>query len=234
MTAVGPRLQVEEISVRRGGRALLERVSLVAASGEIVGVIGPNGAGKTTLFEAIAGFLPSSRGTVTFDGAPLRVRHSALFYLPDGIRAWSDQRVGWCLDFFARLLGRERDREAIEALQLERLFAQRAGSLSKGEAKRVALALALGTPQPVLLLDEPFDGLDFRQTRGAMDLLRSRAAAGRTLIVSIHQLADAARVCDRLLLLDHGRAIAEGTLAELRGRVGNAAASLEEVFLALE
>jgi ABC-2 type transport system ATP-binding protein len=234
MTAVGPRLQIEEISVRRGGRALLERVSFVAASGEIVGVIGPNGAGKTTLFEAIAGFLPSSRGTVTFDGAPLRVRRSALFYLPDGIRAWNEQRVGWCLDFFARLFGRERDREAVEALQLERLFAQRAGSLSKGEAKRVALALALGTPQPVLLLDEPFDGLDFRQTRGAMELLRARAAAGRTLIVSIHQLADAARVCDRLLLLDHGRAIAEGTLAELRLRVGKAEASLEEVFLALE
>jgi ABC-2 type transport system ATP-binding protein len=234
MTMAGPRLQVEGVSVRRGGRALLDEVSFVAATGEIVGVIGPNGAGKTTLFEAIAGFIPSARGAVTFDGTPLRLRGPALFYLPDGIRPWREQQAGWCLDFFARLFGRERDREAVEALQLEPILGQRAGSLSKGEAKRVALALALGTPQPVLLLDEPFDGLDFRQTRGAIELLRSRAAAGRTLIVSIHQLVDAARVCDRLLLLDHGRAIAEGTLAELRGRIGSAEASLEEVFLALE
>lgn len=82
--------------------------------------------------------------------------------------------------------------------------------------------------------NEPFDGLDFRQTRAAMALLRARAAAGRTQILSIHQLADAVRVCDRFLLLDHGRAIAEGSLAELQERAGNADATLEEVFLGLE
>ena len=163
-----------------------------------------------------------------------QVRNSALFYLPDGIRPWREQRAAWCLDFFARLFDRDRDAEAIEALQLAPLLGQRIGSLSKGESKRVALALSLATPQPVLLLDEPFDGLDFRQTRGAMALLRARAEAGRTLILSIHQLVDAARVCDRFLLLDHGRAIAAGDLAELRARAGNPDAALEEVFLALE
>jgi ABC-2 type transport system ATP-binding protein len=86
----------------------------------------------------------------------------------------------------------------------------------------------------VLLLDEPFDGLDFRQTRSAMTLLRARAATGRALVLSIHQLSDAARVCDRFLLLDHGRAIAEGTLPELQERARNAQATLEDVFLALE
>jgi ABC-2 type transport system ATP-binding protein len=229
-----PLLRIEGMSVRRRGRALLDDVSFAAQRGEIVGVIGPNGAGKTTLFEAIAGFLPEARGRVFFEERALQPRNSALFYLPDGIRPWRQQRVGWCLDFFARLFDRRRDGEAMAALQLGPLLAQRAGSLSKGEAKRVALALALGTPQPLLLLDEPFDGLDFRQARGAMALLRSRAAAGRTLVLSIHQLVDAARVCDRFLLLDHGRAIAEGDLAELRARAGTPDASLEEVFLALE
>ncbi|HVR39164.1 MAG TPA: ABC transporter ATP-binding protein [Thermoanaerobaculia bacterium] len=218
-------LRVEGMSVRRGGRALLDDVSFTARPNEILGIIGPNGAGKTTLFEAIAGFIPRT-GSV--------MHTSPLFYLPDGIRPWPEQRAGWCLDFFARLFGRERDADAITILELEPFLAQRNASLSKGEAKRVALALALGTPQPILLLDEPFDGLDFRQTRSAMQLLRSRAAAGRTLVVSIHQLADAARVCDRFLLLDHGRAIAEGDLAELRARAGNADATLEEVFLAVE
>lgn len=211
-------LRIDGISVRRGGRAILDRVSFTARPGEILGVIGPNGAGKTTLFEAVA--------NTAADGE--------LFYLPDGIRPWAAQRAGWCLDFFAGLCGRDRDREAIEALQLEPLLRQRVGSLSKGEARRVALALALATPHPILLLDEPFDGLDFRQTRAAMALLRTRATAGRTQILSIHQLADAVRVCDRFLLLDHGRAIAEGSLAELQTRAGSAGATLEEVFLALE
>ena len=218
-------LRVDEISVRRGGRLLLDRVSFSASRGEITGVIGPNGAGKTTLFEAIAGFVHLEHGIVHCDG---------LFYLPDGIRPWADQRVGWALDFFARLFGLTRDSEAIESLQLQSLSTQAIASLSKGEAKRVALALALATPHPVLLLDEPFDGLDFRQTRGAMSLLRARAEAGRTLVLSIHQLVDAMRICERFLLLDHGRAIAHGNLQELQTRAGKSDATLEEVFLALE
>lgn len=218
-------LRVDGISVRRGGRLLLDDVSFAANAGEIVGIIGPNGAGKTTLFEAVAGFVANAAGTVTGE---------SFFYLPDGIRPWSERRAGWVLDFFARLFARERDHAAIAALQLERLLTQRIGSLSKGETKRVALALALSTPQPVLLLDEPFDGLDFRQTRSAMALLRDRANAGRTLVLSIHQLTDAAAICERFLLLDHGRGIATGTLAELRARAGRSDATLEEVFLALE
>jgi ABC-2 type transport system ATP-binding protein len=120
--------------------------------------------------------------------------------------------------------------------KLERLLKSRIGSLSKGEAKRALLALGLLTPQPLLLLDEPFDGLDFRQTRDVMALLRTVPARGRTLFVSIHQLVDAARMCDRLVLLSRGRVVGVGTLPELRSRAGLADAEgtgLEEVFLAL-
>jgi len=102
------------------------------------------------------------------------------------------------------------------------LFDQRVSSLSKGETKRLDIALALTTPHPVLFLDEPFDGLDLRQMLATMDLLRS---VKRTLVLSIHQLRDAARICDRLLLLNHGRVIATGTPAEL--------GDIEEAFLAL-
>jgi ABC-type multidrug transport system ATPase subunit len=214
-------LAVDNVSVRRGGRLLLDDVSLRAGRGEIVGVIGPNGAGKTTLFEAVA----------------QRVPRETLFYLPDAIRPWADQRVGWSLRFFAGLFGMSEDRDAIAALQLEPLLRQRAGSLSKGEAKRFALALALATPQPVLLLDEPFDGLDLRQTREVAQLLRSVAATGRTLFLSIHQISDAARVCDRFVLLSEGRVCGEGTLDELAAQVPDSdrrpAGTLEDVFLAL-
>src|SRR5262249_43958917 len=107
------------------------------------------------------------------------------------------------------------------------------GALSKGQRKRVLVALALTAPQPIVLMDEPFDGLDLRQTREAIALLRRVAAGGRSLVVSIHSMTDAVRVCDRLVLLSDGRSIAEGTFDELRQRAGVAAGDLEDVFLAL-
>jgi ABC-2 type transport system ATP-binding protein len=202
-------LAVAELSARRGAREVLTAVSFTAHPGHILGVIGPNGAGKTTLFECVAGLLPHSGN----------VRSEPLFYVPDAIRPWPDQTVRWTLDLQARMFRTTNDRQLIDEL-----LPARVGTLSKGEAKRLGLALGLIVPRPVLLLDEPFDGLDLRQARQAMDILRRDAASGRTLVLSIHQLTDAARVCDRFLLLNNGRSVAEGTLAELGG-------NLEEAFL---
>jgi ABC-type multidrug transport system ATPase subunit len=95
------------------------------------------------------------------------------------------------------------------------------------------LALGLLTSQPLLLLDEPFDGLDLRQTRDVMTMIRSNRSNGRTLLLSIHQLIDAERVCDRLVLLNEGKVAAEGTLAELRKLANIEEGGLEEIFLAL-
>jgi ABC-2 type transport system ATP-binding protein len=95
------------------------------------------------------------------------------------------------------------------------------------------LALGLLTPQPLLMLDEPFDGLDLRQARDVMALLRRQAQRGRTLMLSIHQLTDAARVCDRLVLLSEGKVVGEGTIDELRRQAKLGDGGLEEIFLAL-
>ena len=95
-------------------------------------------------------------------------------------------------------------------------------TLSKGQRKRALLALGLLTPHPLLLADEPFDGLDLRQTRDVGAALREHAAAGRTLFLSIHQITDAARVCDRFVLLSGGRVRGEGTLDELAGAAAGA------------
>jgi ABC-2 type transport system ATP-binding protein len=236
--------KAQGITKRYGPSTVLEDAGFTIHEGEVLGLIGPNGAGKTTLFECLAGLLPTDGGSVEFRGAPLPAsrRKQALFYLPDGIRPWADQPVHWVLAFFAALHGRSPGEGAAlvaaitRDLQLERLLKSRIGSLSKGEAKRVLLALGLLTPQPLLLLDEPFDGLDFRQTRDVMALLRTVPARGRTLFVSIHQLVDAARMCDRLVLLSRGRVVGVGTLQELRRLAGLADApnaGLEEVFLAL-
>jgi ABC-2 type transport system ATP-binding protein len=215
-------LTVSELTARRGGRRILDRVRFTAHPAEILGVIGPNGAGKTTLFECVARLLPVDAGTID--------ARAPLFYMPDAIRPWPDQSARWTIDLTARIYGASPQID--EALDLEALLDQPVRSLSKGETKRLNIALALLTPHPILLLDEPFDGLDLRQTRRAMELLQKVARAGRTLILSIHQLADAARICDRFLLLDRGRSIAEGTIAELHADAPRDA-SLEEIFLAL-
>ena len=203
-------LSADGLVADRGRRRILDDVSFSVRAGEILGVIGPNGAGKTTLFECVARLQPLTRGTVS--GQPR-------FYMPDAIRPWPDQTVAWTLRLMASMAGR--DFEWLPELDLAPLGDQRVASLSKGEVKRLNIALALLTSQPVLLLDEPFDGLDVRQTRAVMPLLRR---CGRTLVLSIHQLTDAARICDRVLLLNQGRVVAVGTPAEL--------GDLEELFLA--
>jgi len=206
-------LRVSRLSARRGRREILRDISFSVLDHEILGVIGPNGAGKTTLFECVAGVLPRTSGTI--DGEPL-------FYVPDAIRPWPDQTVRWTLELNARMFGVRFDASLLDALDLTQLLDQTTASLSKGEAKRLDIALGLSVPRPILFLDEPFDGLDFRQTRHAIDVLKN---AGRTLVLSIHQLSDAARVCDRFLLLDNGRVVGDGTLDDLGG-------NLEEAFLA--
>jgi ABC-type multidrug transport system ATPase subunit len=230
-------LSVTGICKQFGRNTVLESAGFSVREGEILGLIGPNGAGKTTLFECLAGLIAADGGTVRFRDRELPPdrRKQALHYLPDTIRPWPDQRVRWVLSFFAALHARPRgeaDRLAA-ALKLEALADSSVGALSKGESKRLLLALGLLAPHPLLLLDEPFDGLDFRQTRDVMTLLRNTPAQGRTLFLSIHQLNDAARVCDRLVLLSRGRVVGEGTLDELRAAAGLADGGLEEVFLAL-
>jgi len=230
-------LTVDGLTKKFGSRSVLADVSFKVGAGEVLGLIGPNGAGKTTVLECIAGLLPTNSGTFKYHGNPLsaRGRKEALFYVPDGILPWAQQTVKWLLTFFERLYSQAPEKLAALAgpLRLEEIGRSRVATPSKGERKRVLLAVGLLTSQPLLLLDEPFDGLDLRQTRDVMALLRSESATGRTLFVSIHQLNDAAKVCDRLVLLNAGKRVAEGTLAELQTQADLNDGGLEEIFLAL-
>ena len=244
MQSAAPLLAVRGLSKSYGARRVLDGVSFTVRPGEVLGLIGPNGAGKTTLFECLSGVLPADRGEVRGAAghplAPAR-RRTEMYYVPDGIAPWPAGWSGQVLRFFQDLWGLPASRvgTVAESLRLLPLLGGLVRSLSKGERKRFLIALGLLAPQPLLLLDEPFDGLDLRQTREAMAVLRAEAARGRTLFLSIHQLSDAVRTCDRFVLLAAGRAVGEGTLAELRGHAGLAAResldreSMEEVFLAL-
>ena len=230
-------LEVRGISKSYGPRRVLDAVSFAVRPGEVLGLIGPNGAGKTTLFECLAGVLPADGGEVRSSTGVLSPseRRRAMFYVPDGIAPWPDQPVCRVLLFFRDLWGASPNRvaAAVDSFRLRPLLGSTVRSLSKGERKRFLIALGLLAPEPLLLLDEPFDGLDLRQTREVTVLLRAEAARGRTLFLSIHQLNDAARACDRFVLLSDGRVAGEGTLDGLRGRAGLTEAGMEEVFLAL-
>jgi ABC-2 type transport system ATP-binding protein len=229
-------LLVQEMTKRFGSNWALRGATCTLKPGELAGLIGPNGSGKSTLFECIAGLVPVDTGALILDGTFLtpRRRREVLFYMPDGIAPWAEQTAEWTLRFWARLHGATPARRdgLAGALGLGDVGWNRVGALSKGQRKRLLLALALLTPQQYLLLDEPFDGLDLRQMRDAVNVLRRETTVSRTLFLSIHQLTDAERVCDRLVLLNAGTVVGEGTIGELHRRSGTAG-GLEEVFLAL-
>jgi len=233
--------QARNLTKRYGRVTALKDVSFSVRPGEVLGLIGPNGSGKTTLFECLGGVLPLDEGSLVRDGRPIssRERGATLFYLPDSIVPWPAQTVRWAIDFSLGFFGgraylRE---EVVRRLDITPLLDSTIGSLSKGQRKRALLAIGLMMPQPLLLADEPFDGLDLRQSRDVAQTLRSYAAGGRTMFLSIHQLTDAARVCDRFVLLSGGAMCGEGTLDELSSlaaaRGGRNTSDLEEVFLAL-
>jgi len=227
-------LRVERITKLFRDRCVLRNISFTVRTGEVLGLIGPNGAGKTTLFECLAGLIPANAETVRYRNQilPALQRKDALFYLPDAIVPWADQTVAWVLGFFEHLYGSSAS-EFREPLRLHEIMKSTIASLSKGERKRTLLALGLMTPQPLLMLDEPFDGLDLRQTRDVMELLKQQKTKERTLMLSIHQLADAGRVCDRLVLLSDGKVVGEGTISELQALAGITGGGVEEIFLAL-
>jgi ABC-type multidrug transport system ATPase subunit len=232
-----PLLRVAGLSKCYGDQHALAAVSFDVHAGEVLGLIGPNGAGKTTLLEALAGLIPVEAGELMWCGAPTRSaeQRGMMFYLPDGLRPWEDELVQRVLTFFATVHGRTEHEvaETVGAVGLAPVLRKRVSALSKGFARRLMLALALLTPQPLLLMDEPFDGFDLRQTRDVMALIRRVAVSGRTLVLAIHQLGDAERVCNRFVLLADGAVRGAGTLDELRTQTKLAAAGLEDIFLAL-
>ena len=230
-------LEVQGLTKHYGEIAALDGVSFHVGSAEILGLVGPNGAGKSTLLECVCGLQPIERGEITWHGrslAPNR-RKDVLFYMPDGITPYPEHAVADVLGFFATAFARPRPAldDLIDALALAPALPKRVAALSKGFRRRLLIAIGLLAPHPLLLMDEPFDGLDVRQTRDVAALLRASTSDARTLFLSIHQLADAERICDRFVLLSNGRIGGEGGLADLRARTGLATGSLEEVFLAL-
>ena len=230
-------LSIEGMNKTFGSYRVLSGISFSIMPGEILGLIGPNGAGKSTLLECITGLLSAESGKVTWGGQTLSPgqRKQVLWYQPDNILPFANQQTGTTLSFFRRVHGAEEStfNLLVNRLELLPMLHKPLQALSKGYRRRVLLAIGLLSRQPLLLLDEPFDGFDLRQSLSVMDLLR-QCNRNRSMILSIHQLTEAEKICDRFLLLDQGRILGLGTLPELRKQAKlPGEAGLEEVFLAI-
>jgi ABC-2 type transport system ATP-binding protein len=219
----------ENLTKRFGTFAAVQGVSFEVGTGQIVGFIGPNGAGKTTTMRMLTGFIPATEGTAQVAGfdvfeSTMQVR-SRVGYLPETPPLYMELSVGQYLNFIAdiREVGRSvklrRIGVVMEAVGLEGFENKLLGSLSKGYRQRVGLAQAIIHDPPVLILDEPTSGLDPNQLVGIRSFIKN-LAADRTVILSTHILTEVEALCDRAIVIDHGRVVADDTIDGLRNRVG--------------
>lgn len=220
-------IQTENLGKRYGRFDAVAGLNLKVTPGQVLALLGPNGAGKTTSMRMIAGFLRPSSGRAAVCGHdvvrdPIAARR-ALGYLPEGAPSYGELTVGEFLNFAARvrgltgISGARRMEEMVERLQLQPVLAQTIETLSKGYRRRVCLAQALLHDPPVLILDEPTDGLDPNQQREVHALIRGMAR-DRAIIVSTHALDEVRAACNRVAIVAHGRLRVEGTPAELEKR----------------
>ncbi len=221
-------IEVEGLTKDYGTVLAVRDVSFSVGRGEVVGFLGPNGAGKSTTLRILAGFLGASSGKVTVNGHDITeaslLARASLGYMPESAPLYPELRVREYLEFRARLkrVPRARRRSSIERA-LERANLKDAadttiGHLSKGFRQRVGLADALVADPPLLILDEPTAGLDPNQVREVRALIKE-LATDHTVLLSTHILSEVEATCQRALVIDRGRLVAQGTLEELsRGR----------------
>jgi ABC-2 type transport system ATP-binding protein len=219
-------LQVSNLRRRFGDRVALDDVSLSVGSGEIVGLVGRNGAGKTTLMRLVMGIIEPDRGSIDWNdhvvGEADRLRFG---YMPEERGLYPQMRLLEQVGYFARLHGLEATaataaaRGWLDRLGLGERTEERLIALSHGNQQRVQLAVALVHDPGLLILDEPFAGLDPEAVESLSETLLGQAEAGKAILFSSHQLELVERVCRRIVVLDAGRVLAAGTLAELRQRL---------------
>jgi ABC-2 type transport system ATP-binding protein len=229
MANAGSGLVASHLHVSRKGHVLVDDVSLHVKPLEIHGLVGPSGAGKTTVLESIAG-LVSASGDVSIGPIPLdrEARRGFVHLAPHVDTSFARDRVRHVL-----ALVRASD-DLVKRLELSQHLDAKCGALSRGARKRVTLALALTVTKGALLLDEPFDGLDLRETRTLIALLRTSTTEKRSILVALSSTTQAEQLCDRFTLLSQGRVVGAGQIHELRATAKtHPGAPLDEVLHAL-
>jgi ABC-2 type transport system ATP-binding protein len=232
-----PLIEIERLTKRFGGFTAVDDVSFTVARGEVLGFLGPNGAGKSTTMRMLAGFMTPSAGTARVCGHDVGTdsvaARRALGFLPEGAPTYPEMTVRGFLEFAGRIrgfsgaeLGRRVD-HAIGLTTLAGVRLQPVETLSKGFKRRVGLAQALLHDPPVLVLDEPTDGLDPNQKHEVRTLI-GRMAPEKAIVISTHILEEVDAVCTRAIVIAQGRVVADETPAELGRR--HPSGKLDDVF----
>jgi ABC-2 type transport system ATP-binding protein len=223
-----PVLSARGISQRFGDRVALDHVDLEVPAGKVVGLLGPNGAGKTTLMRVIFGVLPPDSGTLEWSGRAVTDDDRRRWgYMPQERGLYRDMRVLDLLVWIARLHGltradgERRGRALLEKLDLAGREHDKISSLSGGMAQRVQLAAAMVHEPELLVLDEPFAGLDPVAVHYLSEVITEHARAGRNLLFSSHQLDLVEDLCETITLVDHGRVVLHGELRALKAESPN-------------
>ncbi|MGZ4436939.1 MAG: ABC transporter ATP-binding protein [Nocardioidaceae bacterium] len=219
-------LEFDSAVKRFGALAALDGCTFVARPGRLTGFLGPNGAGKTTAMRTVFGLVELDDGTVLWRGAPITTVHRQRFgYMPEERGLYPRMRVRDQLLYLGRLSGRtSHDAGLMTDRWLERLgvadrASDRLDTLSHGNQQRVQLIAALVNEPDLLVLDEPFSGLDPIAMGAMADLLAELAGAGATVLFSSHQLDLVEALCEDVVIIDHGRIVLAGELADLRASV---------------
>jgi ABC-2 type transport system ATP-binding protein len=229
-------ISVKELRRRFGSIVAVDGITFEAEKGDVLGFLGPNGAGKTTAMRMIACFLPPDSGTATVCGHDIiknsiKVRNS-LGYLAEHAPAYGEMTVGSFLNFIcdARQIENKARKEAMDRIvglcSIESVFHQTIETLSKGYRRRVGLAQALIHDPPVLILDEPTDGLDPNQKHEVRQLI-SAMAQDKCIIISTHILEEVEAVCNRTIIIEKGKILVDSTPDKLKEEHQ---ANLDEIF----
>jgi len=233
-------LEIDGLYKTFGAVKAVNGVSMSVPAGQVLGFLGPNGAGKSTTMKMVAGFLDPDEGSARICGNDIVVSpkeaKANLGYLPEGAPAYGEMTPRGFLKFCAKIRGltgqqgKQAVDLAIERTALSLVAEQSIETLSKGFKRRVGIAQAILHEPKVLILDEPTDGLDPNQKQQVRELI-GELSKDRAIVISTHILEEVDAVCDRAVIIDQGRVVADGTADELRKLIpGKKSPSLEEVF----
>ncbi len=236
-------VDVNNVSKSFGNRHAITNVTFSVRGGEVLGLLGPNGSGKSTLMKTIVGIIKPDSGSIQVLGTdvtsdPVAIK-AIIGYVPESPRLYEFLSGVEYLDFVADIhmvaKGKRQERiaEFFKALDLEGRENELIHGYSQGMKQKLAIAAALLHHPRVLILDEPLNGLDPRSARIVKDVLQKFRDNGVPTIFSTHVLEIADAICDRIIIMESGQIIAEGTTQELKTKAGSAGSTLEEIFLKL-
>ena len=230
-------IQIAGLTKRFGSFTAVDDISFNVARGEVLGFLGPNGAGKSTTMRMLAGFMIPTAGTARICGHDVQgsgvAARRVLGFLPEGAPTYPEMTVTAFLNFCARIRGyageelNQRVEHAVELTRLGGVLLQPVETLSKGFKRRVGLAQALLHDPPVLVLDEPTDGLDPNQKHEVRTLI-AQMAPEKAIVISTHILEEVDAVCSRAIIIAAGRVVADATPAELQSQ--HPSGKLDDVF----